>query len=197
MAKDVDVIFIKYEKGIGKLGETKRVKRGYARNYLIPQGLALYVNKDSLFRFESLKKQELKRLAKEKDGALELAKQLEGKSITFKESTHDDGKLYGSVTPSDIAGYIVSEFKVDIDKRQLSRQDSLKETGTFEIEVEFHPEVAAKIAVIIESKEEEEEKARAKKAKKAKKEETAEVEEAVEATEDAEQTEDVPAETPS
>ncbi|MBT3582364.1 50S ribosomal protein L9, partial [Candidatus Woesearchaeota archaeon] len=149
MSTSVEVIIIKDEKGFGKLGQRKKVKLGYARNYLIPKAIAMFVNKDNLHRFEAIKQKEIKRLAKVKTDANAIKKVLEGKEFSVNLKATEDGKLYGSVTPADICGFILKESEIEIQKKHLNMPDHIKEAGKFDIEVVIHSEAAFNIKLVI------------------------------------------------
>jgi large subunit ribosomal protein L9 len=167
MAKNTEVILIKHVKGVGALGSRVKVSSGFARNFLVPQGHALYVNEDSLFRFKALKEKEEKRLEKVKVEASEVASKLVGVKLSFTASTHDGGKLYGSISPSDIVSQIAKTAGVTVDKKLVTHQDGLRTMGVFSVEIELHPEVKSLIEVTVvsdtETYEEIEERAKAKK----------------------------------
>lgn len=151
MAKNTEVILIKHVKGVGALGSRVKVSSGFARNFLVPQGHALYLNEDSLFRFKALKEKEEKRLEKMKGEASELATKLVGVKLTFTASTHDGGKLYGSVSPSDIVAEIAKATGLTLDKKLVTQQDGLRTVGDFSVEIELHPEVKSLIEVKVSS----------------------------------------------
>lgn len=151
MAKDTEVILIKTVRGLGNLGDRKSVKRGYAFNFLFPQELALPVNKDTLFKFESIRKIEEKRMAKEKESAEAIKKTIDGTVLAFEVSTHDDGKLYGSIGHSDIIQQLKEKADVTLDKRQLPYLQPFKEIGDFEVVIECGQDVQATVKVAITS----------------------------------------------
>lgn len=182
MGKDIKVVLIENVRGLGKVGEERRVKMGYAANFLIPEGKAMYITPDNLNRLKSYKEKEDKRIAELKVVSEATIKQLEGKSVEFVVSTHDDGKLYGSVSTTDVLKRIHQELKVDIDKNYVAHPISIKEVGTFKIEFEFPGDLMSELPIIVKSDKPVEE---SKKKATAKKEEAAAEEVAVETEEDA------------
>ncbi len=132
---------------LGKAGDVVKVADGYARNYLIPKDLAMPVSQHALRRLEQLRKkrEELARiqLAEAKDKA----EKLRNVSVTIRAKTVDGSRLYGSVSAGDIVAEIESVNKIALDKSQLALEDTLKETGTFDVPVKLHPEVTCTVRV--------------------------------------------------
>jgi large subunit ribosomal protein L9 len=153
MAGHVEVILTENIKDLGKLGERKRVKAGYARNWLIPANKALYITADNLVKFEAIKKRELKRLAKERADFEAIAATVNGKVVEVTAKTHDEGKLYGSVTPADVIKDLQEKHEITIDRKYLVMDDHMKQVGEYTIAVNFHEEVSAEIKLIIKSQE--------------------------------------------
>lgn len=146
-----EIILTQDIKQLGKLGDKKVVKAGYARNYLVPKGLALYLNKHNLERFESIKKRELKRRAKELADFKAIVVTINDKVVTTKVKTHDEGKLYGSVTPADVVNMIQDAYEVNLDKKHLDMPEHIKEAGEYKIPLVLHSEVTGQIILKIEA----------------------------------------------
>jgi large subunit ribosomal protein L9 len=134
---------------LGKAGDVVKVAAGYARNYLLPQDLAMPVSQHALRRLAQMRKkrEELARiqLAEAKDKA----EKLRSASVTIRAKTVDGTRLYGSVSAADIVAEIESANKIALDKSQLVLEDALKETGTFDVTVKLHPEVTCTVRVWI------------------------------------------------
>jgi len=133
---------------LGKKGDTIEVKDGYARNFLLPRGLAVVATKGTLKERESLqeaKKEKADRLFSE---AQEAAAAIDGKVLVF-QARAGQGRIFGSITPEDIADKIQKMYKVKIDKRKVLLEENLKELGSHEVEVQLHPKVRAKLKVEI------------------------------------------------
>ena len=133
---------------LGKKGDTIEVKDGYARNFLLPRGLAVVATKGTLKERESLqeaKKEKADRLFSE---AQEAAAAIDGKVLVF-QARAGQGRIFGSITPEDIADKIQKMYKVKIDKRKVLLEENLKELGCHEVEVQLHPKVRAKLKVEI------------------------------------------------
>ncbi|PKM92777.1 MAG: 50S ribosomal protein L9 [Elusimicrobia bacterium HGW-Elusimicrobia-4] len=140
-------VILKQEiKGLGKIGDIKSVKDGYARNFLYPQGLVLEANDRNLkiIEKEKIKVAEIK--IKELAEINEFAKKLSSASITIPVECGEENKIFGSVGPADISAALKTEG-FDIDKKSIVLDNPLKELGAFDVAVKIHPEVTAKIKV--------------------------------------------------
>ncbi|MDD5686325.1 MAG: 50S ribosomal protein L9 [Elusimicrobia bacterium] len=145
-------IILKQEvEGLGKTGDVKNVKDGYARNFLFPKGLALAANENNLKIVEKEKNKILSIVKKKIDEAQEYAKKLSAVSVTIPVEVGEDNKVFGSVTPSDISDALKVEG-FEIDKKSIIYEDNIKELGAFEVSVKVHPEVIAKIKVWVVKK---------------------------------------------
>lgn len=136
-------------KGIGTAGAVVDVKDGYARNFLFPRGLALEATPGNLKVLEQQKAAEQARLAREQEEAQEVAAKIDGKTITLKMKTGENGKLFGSITTKDIADAIDQAYGVSIDRRKIELKEPIKNLGTQQIEVRVHPEVSARITLTV------------------------------------------------
>ena len=139
-------------KGTGKEGALVIVSDGFARNHLIPKKLAVPLTKQNAAYFEKKRKLLQKKAALEKAAKLELAKTLGNLAVVIKVDAGESGKLFGSVTSSDIASAVVAASGVVIDKRDVELSDNIKGLGTYEISVKLHPEVSAKVKVEVQAK---------------------------------------------
>jgi large subunit ribosomal protein L9 len=134
---------------VGRVGDVVEVKNGYARNYLIPQGLAIPATKSALKQADQLRKNAEKRRAREMQHAQDFANVLGTVVIRFERRVGDKGRLYGSVTNSEIAERIEQalELQEELDKRKVELPEPLKTLGTFEVPVHVHPDVPAMVRV--------------------------------------------------
>ena len=144
-----DIILLERVQDLGNAGEQKSVKKGYALNFLIPQGLALPVTKDTINRLDSIRKKEAKRLEELKKEVAGTAEALEGQTLTFEVATTDDGKLYGSIDANDVVKQLNVKYELKLNKKSLSLKNPIKEAGETEISVDLHPEVQPKVTVIV------------------------------------------------
>jgi large subunit ribosomal protein L9 len=133
-------------KGLGEAFEVVKVKNGYGRNWLLPQGLALPATNANLRHLEVEKKRQVSRDLKLKDGALELAKKLAGTSVTVSVRVHEGDKLYGSVGAHEIAEKL-AESGLQIDKLMIILDEPIKALGVFSVPVRLHTDVEAKVKV--------------------------------------------------
>lgn len=136
---------------IGKAGCVVKVKDGFARNFLIPNGLALSVTPANLKKLEQEKQRKTLQLEKIKKEAEELKGQLERSSLTIPVLTHQDDKLYAGITALDLTNVLKDEG-LNIDKNLIMLDEPLKSLGIYEVSVNLHPEVIAKIKVWIVKK---------------------------------------------
>jgi len=142
------VILRKDVETLGKVGDVVSVKDGYARNYLIPRSIAYVATDSSVKTLEEEKKQQARKVEKEKKSSEALAGQLEKISITIKMKVGEDDKLFGSVTSQMIADSL-QEKGVVLDKRQIELEDSLKSLGIFDVNVKLAGGVTGKVKVWI------------------------------------------------
>lgn len=145
------VILIEDVKKIGKKGEIKEVKPGYARNALFPKNLAIEATPENMKEWEA-EQAELKRLdAENKAQAEEMKKALEKKKIIIKWKGGSSGKLFGSVNSPEIADAIKEDLGLDIDRKKIDLKSPIKETGDYEVTVKLYGATNAnvKLEVVI------------------------------------------------
>jgi large subunit ribosomal protein L9 len=133
---------------LGKVGDVINAKDGYARNYLIPRDIAFVANESNVKALEEEKKQVARKTEKEKKSSEALAGELEKISVTIKMKVGEDEKLFGSVTSQMIADAL-KEKGVNLDKRQIELEDTLKSLGIFDVNVKLAGGVAGKVKVWI------------------------------------------------
>ncbi len=135
------VILKKYQENLGDVGDVVKVKDGYAKNFLIPNEIAVEATKGNVKQVELLKKSLQKIEAKNVEEANKVAQQLKDLEISFTVKTSDEGKLYGSITNKDIAEKIAAERNVEVDKKKIDLEEHLKEVGTYHIEIKLYKDV--------------------------------------------------------
>lgn len=140
------VILTAEVEALGAQGDAVSVADGYARNYLIPQGLAIPATAGNLKRIEGLRKKRAAELAAQLDGAKTLAGKLEAQTVTVPAAVGPDGKLFGSVTAADVAEAL-KKAGFEVDRRKIAMSHPLREKGVHELEVKLHPEISTKIKV--------------------------------------------------
>lgn len=136
---------------LGKRGEVVEVAPGYARNFLLPRGLALEATPKNMKLFEEEKKGEAAHKRKEEEEVKKLAKKLSEISCTIAVQTGEDEKLYGSVTSLDIAEAMAREG-IEIDKRKIILEEPIKALGIYHIPIKLHPDVTAEVKVWVVKK---------------------------------------------
>ena len=140
------VILLQDVRGTGKAGDLANVSDGYARNMLIPRGLAVEATPQNIKQLEKKKEAQKKQFEEEKAAALELKKKLEGVTVEVKTKAGKDGKVFGSVTSKDIADAL-KEMGFDIDKKKIQLDSPIKATGTTDVNVKLFTEIAGKVKV--------------------------------------------------
>ena len=145
------VILLKNIDRLGKKGELVEVKDGYARNYLIPQGLVLQSTKDNFKKLEIIKNKEKKLLAKYKDEAMALKERIEELSLTIATQAKDEHEIFGSIGEGQILKALTNEG-IPEEKLKLSFSEPIRKLGVYNLEVTLHPEVTAMVRVWIVKK---------------------------------------------
>lgn len=148
MATNVKVLLQSDVDNLGVGGEVVRVRAGFARNFLLPRGLALPATAGNLSRVEELKKAAASRKKAERDTADELSKKLGSLAVTIARAVGDEGKMYGSVTAKDVAE-ACERAGVSLDRRRITLGEPIKQLGTFEVSAKLHHDVTATIKVTV------------------------------------------------
>ena len=137
--------------GLGAEADVVKVKRGFARNFLLPQGKAYEVTKSSLRKLDMLKAKRAEREAKEMNEAEEIARRIGKSKIVFTLETGESGKAFGSVTANDIALRLKNEVGADIERHRIVLEHPIKSTGEHEISIKLHPDVTATMKFTVKS----------------------------------------------
>lgn len=146
----MQVLLLQNVSGIGNAGEVKKVADGYARNYLLPRKLAVVATQGAVKQSEAIRQAVVRREAKTRSEAEELAKLIEQVTLTFHAKAGEGDRLFGSVTSADIVDSLAREKGITVDKRKIELASPLKELGTHQVAIKLHPEVTAKVAVVVE-----------------------------------------------
>lgn len=137
---------------LGAEADVVRVRRGYARNFLVPQGKALEVSKSAMRVIESLKVKRAEREAREMTAAEELASRINKLRLTLTLETGETGKAFGSITSKDLTEKVESELQnVTLPRHAIALEKGIKETGDHEVPVRLHPDVTAKLKIKVTS----------------------------------------------
>ena len=142
----MEIILLERVEKLGQMGDVVKVKPGYARNFLLPQGKALRANKANLERFETEKSQrEADNLARRSDAETEAGK-MDGLAVSMVRAASEMGQLFGSVTSRDISE-AVTEAGFTITRNQVIMEKSIKTLGLHETRIRLHPEVTVTVTV--------------------------------------------------
>src|SRR5699024_757804 len=145
----MEVILLKDVKPLGKSGDLVEAKTGYARNYLLPRGLAVEATKENKKKWkEEMKNLEAKR-QKEEEEALELKEKIEKITVEIETKGGEGGRLFGSITSNDIADALKYQHKINLDRRKIQLKDNIKTTGITNVYVRIYPEITASLKVDI------------------------------------------------
>jgi len=134
---------------LGSRGDVVKVADGYGRNYLLPRKLAIEASASNKAVIEQMKAAALRRSAKEKSQAEELAKQFEGVSVSFQRRSGEHDQLFGSVTSSDLAEALEKKG-FNVDRRKIQLHEPLKTLGEFSVPIRLHKDVTTHLKVVIE-----------------------------------------------
>jgi large subunit ribosomal protein L9 len=140
-----EVLLLKPVDGLGAEGDQVKVRAGYARNYLLPQGMAVPLTQANRKHVESLKKARGLREAKELDGAQALAKQIEKAGIAIAVKTGEGGKLFGAVTANDIHAKLTAAG-INVEKRRIHLGQPIKTLGKHTVNIRLHSEVTVELS---------------------------------------------------
>ena len=144
------VILLEDVRGTGKAGDVANVSDGYARNMLIPRGLAVEATAQNIKQLEKKKEAMAKKFAEDKAAALELKKKLEEVTVEVRTKAGKEGKVFGSVTSKDIADAL-NQMGFDIDKKKIQLDSPIKATGMTDVNVKLFTEISGKVKVNVVS----------------------------------------------
>lgn len=142
------VILLKDVKGKGKKGDVINSSDGYARNFLLPKGLAKEATDSNMHILNKKKEAERKKKIEETEEAQKLAEELKNKEIKITAKAGENGRLFGAITTKEIAKELKKQYKIDVDKKKIV-SDTIKQLGSYEVEVKLYPEISTKIKVVI------------------------------------------------
>jgi large subunit ribosomal protein L9 len=146
----VKVVFVQEVLGTAVPGDVKEVKNGFARNYLIPRGLAVPATKEALQRAEALAKREAKRQAALDSEAQRIVERLQGQTLTIRARAGEQGRLYGSVTASDIAGKLTELLGEEFDRRRVLLHEPIRTLGTHTVTLRLTRNISHQLDVEVE-----------------------------------------------
>ncbi len=140
--------------GLGAEADIVKVRRGYARNYLLPQGKAHEVTPANMRQLENLKKKRAEREARELNDAEELSRRIGKMRVTFTLETGETGKAFGSITAQDIVTRIKNEIGADIDRHKVVLEHPIKTTGEHSVAIKLHHDVPTNFVFQVKSADE-------------------------------------------
>jgi large subunit ribosomal protein L9 len=149
-----EIILTENVPGLGAEADVVKVRRGYARNYLLPRGKAHEVTPASLRQLDTLKAKRAEREARELNEAEELARRIGKTRITFTLETGETGKAFGSVTAQDIVNRLKNELGAEIDRHKIVLERPVKDTGEHQVAIKLHHDVTAQFVFQVKSAEE-------------------------------------------
>ena len=149
----MEVILLESFDRLGQIGDIVNVKNGFARNFLIPQKKALRANKENKEKFLKIKNDLLEKNKKTIEESKLILKKIENKDILFIRNASDNGQLYGSVSPKDIANYF-NEKKIGIKPSNINLHTSIKKIGIYDLNVKLHADVGCNLKINVATSEE-------------------------------------------
>ena len=151
MATQIKVLLKNDVPSLGTGGEIVRVRPGFARNFLLPRGLAVPATAGNLARVEDLKRQVASQAKQELEQATAAAAQIAGASVSIARAVGEEGKMYGSVTTKDIEDAFAAAG-VKLDRKKIALAEPIKSIGTFEVPIKLHASVTGTLKVNVTKK---------------------------------------------
>jgi large subunit ribosomal protein L9 len=133
--------------GVGKRGDLVEVSAGYARNFLMPRKLALKATPGAEAQAEAMRAKRAVKDAKDREGAQEIATRLVAQVIAVSARAGEGGKLFGSITPAEIATAVASQAGIEIDRHAIRVDEPIKSVGSHQVSVHLHAEVEFPLTV--------------------------------------------------
>src|SRR5699024_777497 len=145
----MEVILLQKVRNLGDLGDTVKVRSGYGRNYLMPRGIALPATKDNQKVFEERRSELMAHSAERLDRANARAEKIRGREFVIAMRASDEGKLFGSVGPHEIANKVTEEA-AEVDAKEVAMPDGqIRQVGEHVVLLQLHPEVELEVTVIV------------------------------------------------
>jgi large subunit ribosomal protein L9 len=145
----VRVLFLKEVTGTAQAGDVKEVSPGYARNFLFPKHLAVVADDRVVEQIRKREEAARRRAEKELSDARDVAQRLRKLTVTVYAKTGEGGRLFGSITNSDVAQQLKREAGIDVDKRKIEIDQPIKSLGPHEVRVELHSEITETLKVVV------------------------------------------------
>jgi len=138
-------------KSVGKKGDVINVSDGYARNYLLPRGLAIEADEGVIKAVKAQKQVQDMKQQKEKERAIKQAQLISEKAIVISAKCGDNGKLFGSVTNKELADELDKQMGIKVDKKKIELDEPIKSIGRFKANVKLYPGVEAELTIIVQA----------------------------------------------
>jgi len=151
MANPIKVVLQKDVPNLGPGGQIVRVRPGYARNYLIPRGLAARATEQNLRRLDELKRLTAERADRELAEAQQIAQKLQAASAKLERAVGEENRMYGSVTAKDIE-HAFAELGLTVDRRKIELAEPIKTLGPHEVPIKLHPQIKAVLRIEVVKK---------------------------------------------
>lgn len=146
----MEVLLVKDVENMGHAGDIKKVSDGYARNYLLPRGLAVMASPGAIKKAKEDREANARRQARVLSEAQAMAATLDGVTVSFQARSGEGDKLYGSITNANIAAALSAKIGQEVDKRKIELEEPIKELGTHAVTIHFGPGAEAKVTVVVE-----------------------------------------------
>lgn len=145
----MEVILLQKVRNLGDLGDTVKVRSGYGRNYLMPRGIALPATKDNVKVFEGRRSELMAQSSERLDRANARAERIRGREFVIAMRASDEGKLFGSVGPHEIAEKVTEET-VEVDAKEVAMPDGqIRQVGVHTVLLQLHPEMELEVTVVV------------------------------------------------
>ena len=145
----MEIILLENILNLGNIGDKVKVKNGYGRNFLLKKGKALRFNKENEQLVNKQKNELSKKNNEIKNKFNEIAKLIKDKTFTFVKESKENGELYGSIKPKEIANFIKEKINVEVNPSQIILKEELNKIGLFKVDINFHTEVKAIVSIKI------------------------------------------------
>ena len=146
----MEIILLENIQNLGNIGDKVKVKNGYGRNFLLKQGKALRFNKENQELVDNQKDKLNKKNNEIKKMFKEIANMIDNKSFTFFKESKENGDLYGTIKPKEIANLVKQKSKAEINPSQIILKEEINKIGVFKVEINFHSEVKANISLKVD-----------------------------------------------
>ncbi len=134
---------------VGRKGDLIEVADGYARNYLVPRGLAIVATKGTIKQAQAMQRSREVREAREREAAEAVAGRLRDQTVRIQARVGEAGKLFGSVTATDVADAVAEQLEVELDRKKLDLGEPIREVGMHDVSLKLHPDVEASFHVVV------------------------------------------------